>query len=390
MIYTVPDYFREFRCLASDCPATCCAVWQIMIDDRSMRKYQMYGGGFGSRLANSIDWEQQCFLQYHGRCAFLNEENLCDIHLEAGPEMMCRTCREYPRHVEVYENEREISLSLSCPAVARMLLARKTPVRFCSVEKGDAEQEFAFDALLYSALQDCRSVLLNMAQDRSVPLALRMARMLALAHDVQNRINARRLFETEEVLERYQRPQADQYLTLKLLRFVSQEMEQGMWAGEDELLSLRWRQLDYLRDFEVLDPSWQEELQELRCALYQDGAATYQKRREQFLEASAAWETEYEQLLVYFLFTYFCGAVYEGDALKKVQMAVTSILILQELAFARWLQKGGQMEQEDRARLAWRYSRELEHSDPNLAAMEGMMEAWKEASFASLLNLLLR
>ena len=75
MRYTVPDYYKKFKCLASDCPATCCAGWQIMIDDKSLKKYASCPGIFGNRLVNSIDWEEGRFKQYHSRCAFLNEQN---------------------------------------------------------------------------------------------------------------------------------------------------------------------------------------------------------------------------------------------------------------------------------------------------------------------------
>ena len=38
------------------------------------------------------------------------------------------------------------------------------------------------------------------------------------------------------------------------------------------------------------------------------------------------YEIQYEQLLVYFISTYFCGAVYDREAYVKVQMAVVSVL----------------------------------------------------------------
>ena len=86
-----------------------------MIDDQTLKKYQHFKGPFRNRLHNDIDWKEHVFRQYNRRCAFLNEENLCDIYTEAGPEMFCRTCRNYPRHIEEFEGLREISLSLSCP-----------------------------------------------------------------------------------------------------------------------------------------------------------------------------------------------------------------------------------------------------------------------------------
>ena len=400
MRYTVPDYYKKFKCLASDCPATCCAGWQIMIDDKSLKKYASCPGIFGNRLVNSINWEEERFRQYHSRCAFLNEQNLCDIHLEKGSDFLCRTCRRYPKHVEVYENEREISLSLSCPMVARLLLAKTDQAQFLTTEKvrkndGDQLQKSDddFDEFLYSALQDCRSVLIAMAQNRNEALNLRMAKILSLAHDVQNRIDSRQLFDTENVLERYQREGADTALAHKLIWFslVNEEFcgENDEQRADSDYLSVQWRVLDYLRDFEVLDPRWVLDLQRWRKALYGEGPVVYLERKKRFLTEARVWETEYEQILVYFLFVYFCGAVYDGDALRKAKMAVMSVRILRELAFAQWILAGEKLTAEDRAELAWRYARELEHSDPNLNAMERMMEEWKESDFEVLILLLM-
>ena len=390
MIYTVPEYYNQFQCLASACPATCCAGWQIVIDEKTQEKYRNYKGSFGNRLKNSIDWKDGTCQQYHGRCAFLNEENLCDIHIEAGHDALCRTCRRYPKHVEVYENEREVSLSLSCPAAAKLIMGQKQPCRFRSVENGGEESEKDFDEFLYSALQDCRKVMLTLAQDRSVSLQLRMARILALAHDVQNRIERNRVFEVETVLERYQRPQAREPLDAKLCRFAEQSKQQrGARAWLEDWITVRWRMLDLFREFEVLDPLWTEDLQMYRRCLYEKGCATYLDQELQWTERSEEWETEYEQILVYFLFTYFCGAVYDGDVMRKVQMAVESVLILSELGMAAWMQEGTLPTFEDRMRLAWRYSRELEHSDPNLAAMERVLGEWPEYGFEPMLLQLL-
>ena len=102
MQITRPDYYKAFTCIADVCPDTCCAGWQIVIDEKSLRKYRRVKGPFGGRLHNDIDWKEQVFRQYNRRCAFLNEDNLCDIYSEAGKRMLCDTCRKYPRHIEEF------------------------------------------------------------------------------------------------------------------------------------------------------------------------------------------------------------------------------------------------------------------------------------------------
>lgn len=389
MNYTIPDYYREFQCIASECPATCCAGWQIVIDDRTLKKYRDCRSIFGNRLANSIDWKEKTFLQYHKRCAFLNEVNLCDIYTEAGPDMLCATCRKYPRHIEEFENEREVSLSLSCPVVAEMLLERQKKVRFLTAQNDRREQYEEFDDFLYSALQDCRSVMFDILQNRENPVSFRMMKVLALAHDVQNRIDARRLFEIEALLERYQRPGADDKFRKKLSVLQrADRIEEKDYRSRMECMKALLALLDHL---EVLDDSWTEQLKIYSRRLYGSGEAAYaglcaSVKKEWGAKRDAWMDIESEQLMVYFLFTYFCGAVYDGDALTKVKMAVVSTLILRELEMACQAGLKALITAFDRARIAWRYSRELEHSDQNLGKIENLLRESEAAAFESLMN----
>ena len=56
MEYRIPHYFNDFRCVAAECEDTCCAGWQIVIDEQSLEKYKNTGGQLGKRLQESIDW----------------------------------------------------------------------------------------------------------------------------------------------------------------------------------------------------------------------------------------------------------------------------------------------------------------------------------------------
>ena len=76
MRYLKPHFYDKFVCTAEDCPDTCCAGWQIMIDEDSLEKYKNVQGEFGKRLHGSVNWEEECFCQNERRCAFLNHENL--------------------------------------------------------------------------------------------------------------------------------------------------------------------------------------------------------------------------------------------------------------------------------------------------------------------------
>lgn len=410
MKYTAPDYYREFQCIASDCPATCCAGWQIVIDEKSLKKYKAYGGAFGRRLKASVNWRSGTFRQQAGRCAFLNQKNLCDIYTEAGPQMLCRTCSRYPRHVEEFDNEREFSLSLSCPAVARMLLARTKQVSF--LEKQDEREEEmddSFDCFLYSALSDCRKLMFCILQKRELDVRIRMGRVLALAHDVQNRIDARRIFEIEGLLERYGGEKAGTRLDGKLRRYcirpdTGADDRTGGTAQGTQMQRMR-KLLLLLDELETLDEMWPVSLRRYREALYGAGELEYEAlrvrcrtqwnetasgyRRSESMGAAepvSGWpDLESEQLMVYFLYVYLCGAVYDGDLLAKVKMAVAGTLILRELEYARQFFCDAPLTLEDRAQIVWSFSRELEHSDLNLTKMEELMDESPAAEFENLL-----
>lgn len=372
MLYTVPDYYKKFRCLAGECPETCCAGWQIVIDQKSLRNYRVYEGTFGNRLRNSINWEEGTFFQdEEKRCAFLNEDNLCDMHIEAGAHVMCATCRKYPRHIEVFDNEREISLSMSCPMAAELILGKEEPVTFIQKEddKEDPEDE-NFDFLLYSALQDSRKLMIEILQNREESIYIRMAKVLALGHDIQNRIDARKMFEIQEVLERYQKPEAGKKLAAKICKTSK---------NKDALLILEMQRclLGMLDQLEVLDENWAWDCKNwihrfhAKIALENEQPGTIS-----FIHIP---EVEMEQMAVYYLFTYFCGAVYDGDVLAKVKMSIYSTLVWEAMV---------QVSSLDRKELARRYSRELEHSDLNLNKIEELMNSREEVDFAVLMTYL--
>mgnify|MGYP006972219051 FL=1 len=132
---------------------------------------------------------------------------------------------------------------------------------------------------------------------------------------------------------------------------------------------------------EVLKEDWRRVLQESELLLYKEGGKAYSencRRYEQWMnEKIPDWQVKCEQLFVYFLYTYFCGAVYDARVYGKVQMASVSVLLISELWKARWLRNEGVLDLEDLTEIVYRYSRELEHSDENLELFEMMMEKTK-------------
>lgn len=386
MRYTVPHYYSRFACVAGACPDTCCAGWAIMIDEKSLQRYRRRRDSFGNRLHNSIDWKEGSFKQYDGRCAFLNDENLCDIYSEAGPFALCKTCRSYPRHIEEFEGEREISLSLSCPVAAELILGCSEKVHFLSREDEKEESYEDFDFFLYTKLADTRELVLSFLQDRELEFQFRMGMALGLIHDLQRRIAGDRLYEVDELLKRYGKMGARDSLGAKLS--VYQVGTADRYCGMRELF-------DLLKELEVLKADWTVYLDMLEEALYGAGREEYEEKRQLFFEYLEAdekrmelWELWGEQLMVYFVFTYFCGAVYDGHALGKMKLAVVSTLVIREMAQALW-QIDGELKPEAFKEAARRYSREVEHSDLNLNHLEKRFHEKGACSFSCLMELVM-
>lgn len=369
MLYNIPDYYKEFGCIADKCEDTCCAGWQIVIDKESLQKYKKIRGDFRKRMLKSVNWFSGTFRQDKDkRCAFLNENNLCDLYLACGEEGFCKTCREYPRHTEEFEGVREITLSLSCPEVARIVMNRKEPVQFISYEK-DGEEEFDdFDPFLYSVLDDARKEMIRLLQDRSLSVAERTVLVLGMAHDMQGRMNRRELFDCMTVIDKYGTDRALTYVREYLNRAEVKEKE----------VTLADTMFGHLYQLELLREEWGVLLDETRDLLYSDMDA-YRGLRNEFAEYQAgntdvAVDILLEQMLVYFLFTYFPGAVYDGEIYAKAQLAVYCVWMIWELWMARWLKNEKSLDLEEMTGLVYRFSREVEHSDVNLKTIEKIME----------------
>lgn len=366
MLYTIPDYYKEFQCIADRCEDTCCAGWQIVIDKKTLNKYRKVKGGFQKRLRRSIHWHKGIFRQSQDkRCAFLNENNLCDMYTALGEKSLCKTCRRYPRHVEEFENVREITLSVSCPEVARILLHKKEPVSLLSYEREGEEEYEDFDPFLYFQLVEARDVIRKLLQDRSKHIAVRAGLVLGLAHDMQVRMKRRELFSCEEVFAKYQKEKAAVFVSEKLTE---------MYRDKEQCYRKALQRFRKLYRLELLHEEWAVHLEETEDLLFGEGPNFYARLHEEFAkwleENMQGWQIWLEQLLVYFVDTYFCGAVYDGRAYAKARMAVENVFFIYQMLAARWLKNERMLDMEEVIMLVYRYSREIEHSDINLERME--------------------
>ena len=394
MLYTRPDYYQDFECIADKCEDTCCAGWQIVIDKETLKKYTKIKGEFKKEIIKNVNWFQGTFKQDKSkRCAFLNDRNLCDLYLSQGEEGFCKTCREYPRHTEEFEGVREITLSISCPEVARILMNRMEPVAFISEEKEGDEEFEDFDPFLYSILEDARKEMIAILQKRDLTISDRILLVLGMAHDMQGRMNRQEMFVCSDVIAKY--------TTDKALQFVRNYQTKA--ENKEAEMTFAHTMFKHLFELELLREEWGILLKETEDLLYRDKEA-YHKNKEEFqsylknIEASKKQSNDsetrdniiaeeehlkrnkgisisihLEQLLVYFLFTYFPGAVYDGEIYAKAQLAVYCVWMIWEIWMARWLKNEKSLDLEEMTELVYRFSREVEHSDLNLGTVERIL-----------------
>lgn len=139
-----PLYYDKFSCIADKCTDSCCKDWEIVIDNETYNNYLLQQGDIGERIRSRITTDEdgdKCFSLIEGRCPFLNSDGLCEIHIKLGENMTSRICRDHPRIVEEYDGFTEVSLSLSCPEAAKIIVSSDVSVNYYPKPSYNGEDE---------------------------------------------------------------------------------------------------------------------------------------------------------------------------------------------------------------------------------------------------------
>ena len=145
MKYHKPSFFDQFKCIGSACTDTCCAGWEIEVDETTAEGYLTEKGAFGDRLRREIGSEpgEYFFKLQDNRCPFLNKENLCDIFINLGEDRLCDICREHPRFYNWFGDYTEVGLGLCCEEAERLLFSDSKPLTFVEEVTQDEEQDYS-------------------------------------------------------------------------------------------------------------------------------------------------------------------------------------------------------------------------------------------------------
>lgn len=361
-----PSYVKDFQCIGSACTDTCCAGWEIVIDDTTYETYKQVKGAFGERLRQQIGEEQgEAYfkLQKGRRCSFLNQDNLCDIFIEIGEDKLCDICREHPRYYEWFGNYTEMGVGLCCEAAEQLIFSSEDKATFELLEEGEEEDEE--DELIILLLQ-ARETAFSIVQNRDYPITDRLVLLLDYGSALQSALDRENMEEIAQL--------ALQWSDAEFLKEMRKQYENCKITIE-EGVSYYGEILDVYERLEILDTSWKDTLHSIRAQLRELIA-----RKEEFDKKYINRDYEYEHLAVYFLYRYFMQAVYQEDITSPVTFTVLSVHMIALADRERYL-RTADFTIEDRYEIARRYSKEIEYCTENMDALAD--ESWENEGFSA-------
>ena len=334
-----PDYAAQFHCLAGACPDTCCKDWEIILDKDAIARYRALPGAFGDEVRASLTTDAEgdtMFRLLDGHCPLVREDGLCRVQLALGEAGLCNTCRTHPRFIEEYGATRELSLSISCPAAARLLLEHPAPVTFFSREDGaPVEGCNDLDPELYLSLRAARQTAFSIAQNRALPIADRLSLLLLFAVRLQKLLDGKHYGRLDPLLERFSSESGCRRQLARARRLQSKKSS----------FFPCWLILNNMEHLTARFAKLLDSMMQVQTPGGFDGACS----------------SQWENLTVYFLYRYFLKACVDGDVLTQ-----TACCVFHVLSIASMFSCAHERTPQTLCTLAGLYSKEVEHSEENL------------------------
>ncbi|MBQ8148776.1 MAG: flagellin lysine-N-methylase [Lachnospiraceae bacterium] len=386
-----PKYYDEFQCIGGACQDTCCAGWEIEIDEETAERYDRIDGEIGNRLKENITkTEEEVYfnLQEGKRCPFLNNENLCDLIVELGEGVLCDICREHPRHYQWFGDYTEVGIGLCCEEAGRLLFQSPEKLEMVleeTVEEdvlpdvletiednsqtGDAEEQEYIELLLQA-----RETAYSIMQNRDMSIKERLILLLQYGEELQEAWDVDDYESIRFATGVYSNPDAfvSAWKQMEVIcGLQTKDSVEGEHIELEDAICEQWKDLLTLfHDMESLDDTWPARIENLLQQLPE-----LLNARTGFAEYYPNARYEYEHFAVYLLYRYFMEALFDGDILGKVKFVAVSVMLLElmdvetygrEQAFTLW----------SRIQNAKQYSKEIEYCTENMEAFAE--KSWQE------------
>lgn len=335
MIIIKPDYYKAFKCIAGACPDSCCQGWEVDADSESMAYYNTLDSSLKikKRIDSVLDKDEfgnTIFtLAKKKRCPFLNDENLCDMHIAIGGEHTPYTCRTFPRFIYDFGGTRETGISFSCPVAADLIYHHKSHLTFEKEINDDLPTLNDIDAMIYFKLSKARRNAYEIAQIDTLTIQEKLLTLLDFASDLQSELDKMKPDETTD------NKISDNTLYIPKYKNVDENISFFEVFNNPELINEQWKE-------KIANPNLKK-IENKICN---------------------------EHIIMYFIYKYFLQAVYDYDVLSKVKMAVVGVMINTYFGEDSWTMH------------LW--SKETEHSQYNMDRYKNLLAKAKCLSVESL------
>lgn len=369
MKYHKPSFFDQFKCIGSACTDTCCAGWEIEVDETTAQGYLAEKGAFGDRLRCEIGSEpgEYFFKLKNNRCPFLNKENLCDIFINLGEDRLCDICREHPRFYNWFGDYTEVGLGLCCEEAERLLFSDSKPLTFVEEVHTDASDLLDDESEECEQMLEERKAIFSILQNRKKNIGARLKRLLL------------------------QLPYADEMLllTVPILEWDDPESIPKLdYNANPSTTTLKSSALFLIRFFggmESLDETWPSMMKELEQNIDKLVDTNNTNAFLKFLKGENRLY-EYEHIAVYLVYRYYPEILFDGQIEAKILFAAASICLL-FLMDLQCFQENGVYTQHDRIELVRRFSKEIEYCPENMERFEKCCTEQYEDLLNSIFNL---
>ena len=303
-----PKYYKDFVCIAADCPDSCCKEWGVDVDDVAAAYYRSLSGPLGDRLREVLqDTDSGTIMTIEdGRCPMWRADGLCRIQAELGEAALCKTCRDFPRLRHDYGDFVELGLELSCPEAARIILSQKRRdwIAETSPEAGCPE----YDPDVMASLLRSRDEFQTFLDCTPLPFPQILTVLLLHVHDLQEELDG-----------------GEQAVLLPDALLA--DAQQFVCSGSIGVLQ------DFFAGLEILTPRWKSLLKAEPVA--------------------SQWDDRHRALLRYFIDRYWLQAVSDFDILCRGKFMVAACLLTAHLG-------------ENFADVAQLFSKEIENDPDNM------------------------
>ena len=326
-----PMYADKFFCIAGKCPDTCCAGWEIVVDEKFQNIYKSSSSTAAryavSRMYTDDDGDV-CLKLKNGRCPMLDDENLCRIYIDMGKNALCDVCRIYPRFNKECDDIIFSGISLSCPEAARLIFEDESFGELIRYDEGNCSDSLKDILNIYLSLRKriINGGIFNITID---------------SDEIQDEL----FFGDSK----------------KALEIASASFNNTFVPRADDVIEFA----ENISDLEILTDEWKELISKLIRHLEEAiNDENYLIKRNDALTACASLK-EIKNTGIYYLYKYMPEAIYDGDISIMTGIAFSSICIISEI-YAMLLMESGQLCDQRKLRIAQLFSKELEHNEDNL------------------------